>query len=73
MRVHGVDPEPYLIDVHDISLDHLDRDATLGRHPCSAGRRNVYTNGTAPYAERVITARGLDGLFDAIYGVEHAN
>ena len=36
------------------------------------GRRIVYTNGSAPYAERVIAARGLDGLFDAVYGVEHA-
>ena len=37
------------------------------------GRRIVYTNGSAPYAERVLAARGLDGLFDAIYGVEHAD
>ena len=37
------------------------------------GRRIVYTNGTAPYAERVLAARGLNGLFDAIYGVEHAS
>ena len=74
MRVHGVDPEPYLIDVHDISLDHLDRDATLAAAiRALPGRRIVYTNGTAPYAERVIMARGLDDLFDAIYGVEHAN
>jgi putative hydrolase of the HAD superfamily len=36
------------------------------------GRRIVYTNGSAPYAERVLAARGLNGLFDAIYGVEHA-
>src|SRR6056297_821528 len=46
--------------------------------PCARGsdlpgRRIVYTNGTAHYAERVIAARGLSGLFDAVYGVEHAN
>ena len=28
--------------------------------------------GTAPYADRVLDARGLGGLFDAVYGVEHA-
>ena len=33
----------------------------------------MYTNGCAPYAERVLAARGLSGLFDAVYGVEHAN
>ena len=36
------------------------------------GRRIVYTNGTAPYAEQVLAARGLGGVFDAVYGVEHA-
>ncbi len=25
-----------------------------------------------PYAHRVLAARGLTGLFDAVYGVEHA-
>ena len=73
MREHDVDPAPYLTDVHDISLDHLEHDPQL-THAISAlpGRRIVYTNGSAPYAERVIAARGLSGLFDAVYGVEHA-
>ena len=73
MREHQVDPGPYLTDVHDISLDHLEQDADLARHISDLpGRRIVYTNGTAPYAERVLEARGLTGLFDAVYGVEHA-
>ena len=29
MAEHGVDPEPYLVDVHDISLDHLCHDPDL--------------------------------------------
>lgn len=74
MRVHGIDPARYLIEVHDISLDHLERDAELAAHITDLpGRRIVYTNGSAPYAERVLEARGLAGLFDAIYGVEHAD
>jgi len=73
MALHDVDPAPYLTHVHDISLDHLERDTTLRDHiRALPGRRIVYTNGSAPYAERVLAARGLDGLFDAIYGVEHA-
>ena len=36
------------------------------------GRRVVYTNACAPYAHRVLAARGLNGLFDAVYGIEHA-
>jgi putative hydrolase of the HAD superfamily len=74
MREHAVDPAPYLTSVHDISFDHLEKDADLTAHISDLpGRRIVYTNGTAPYAERVLAARGLDGLFDAIYGVEHAD
>ena len=73
MREHDVDPAPYLTDVHDISLDHLTPDPALRASIAALpGRRIVYTNGSAPYAERVIAARGLSQLFDAVYGVEHA-
>lgn len=73
MREHDLDPLPYLEDVHQISLDHLEPDSDLADHiRALPGRKIVYTNGSAPYAERVLAARGLDGLFDAIYGVEHA-
>lgn len=73
MREHDVDPEPYLVDVHDISMDSLTPDPHLAAAiRALPGRRIVYTNGCAPYAERVLAARGLSGLFDAVYGVEHA-
>ena len=73
MREHDVDPAPYLTDVHDIDFGALMPDADLaGRIAGLPGRKIVYTNGCAPYAERVIDARGLSGLFDAVYGVEHA-
>lgn len=74
MRDHDLDPDPYLVDVHDISFDALTPDPTLAaRIRALPGRRIVYTNGSAPYAERVLAARGLSGLFDGIYGVEHAS
>lgn len=74
MREHDVDPAPYLTHVHDISLEHLEHDSDLARFITALpGRRIVYTNGCAPYAERVLAARGLGGVFDAIYGVEHAD
>ena len=73
MDEHGVDPGPYLTDVHDIDFSPLEPDPNLAaRISDLPGRRIVYTNGCAPYAERVIAARGLGGLFDAVYGVEHA-
>lgn len=74
MREHGVDPEPYLDAVHDISLAHLEEDTALAASIRNLpGHKIVYTNGSAPYARRVLEARGLSGLFNGIYGVEHAD
>lgn len=74
MREHGLDPEPYLVAVHDISMDHLEKDVPLAAAIRSLpGKKIVYTNGSAPYAERVLAARGLSGLFDGVFGVEHAD
>ena len=73
MDIHGVDPGPYLHEVHQIDFSVLEPDPDLAaRIRALPGRRIIYTNGTAPYAEQVIAARGLTGLFDAVYGVEHA-
>jgi putative hydrolase of the HAD superfamily len=73
MREHGVDPGPYLTEVHDIDFTVLPADPDLARAVAALpGRRIIYTNACAPYAERVLAARGLSGLFDAVYGVEHA-
>jgi putative hydrolase of the HAD superfamily len=73
MTEHGVDPGPYLTDVHDIDFSVLAPDPDLAAQiKALPGRCIVYTNGCAPYAQRVLDARGLAGLFDAVYGVEHA-
>ncbi|MCP5036298.1 MAG: pyrimidine 5'-nucleotidase [Rhodobacteraceae bacterium] len=73
MAEHDVDPAPYLTEVHEIDLSHLTPDPVLAAMISDLpGRSIVYTNGSAPYAERVLEARGLSGRFDAIYGVEHA-
>lgn len=73
MREHDIDPAPYLQDVHDIDFTLLPADPNLAAQiRALPGRRIVYTNACAPYAHRVLEARGLSGLFDAVYGVEHA-
>lgn len=73
MRDHGVDPVPYLAYVHDIDFSVLSPDPDLAaRIRALPGRRIVYTNADSTYAARVLAARGLDGLFDAVYGVEEA-
>ena len=71
---HDVDPHHFLADVHDIDVSHLQEDAalkvTIGR---LKGRKIVYTNGSENHAKRVLAARGLTSVFDAVYGVEHAD
>lgn len=74
MANHDIDPEPYLVEVHDIDFTVLSPDPALAKAiRALPGRKIIYTNGTAPYAAAVTRARGLDGLFDDIYGVEHAD
>ena len=74
MHDHGIDPVPYMQHVHDIDFSVLSPDSRLRDHIAALpGRRIIYTNGSADYALRVTEARGLSGLFDAIYGVEHAD
>jgi putative hydrolase of the HAD superfamily len=73
MREHQIDPGPYLDDVHQIDLTVLAEDLTLrARIQSLPGRKVIYTNGPKVHAERVTAARGLSGIFDAVYGVEHA-
>ncbi|MEM7718253.1 MAG: pyrimidine 5'-nucleotidase [Pseudomonadota bacterium] len=73
MREHDIDPEDYLVDVHNICFSALSPDPALADAiRALPGRRIVYTNGSAPYARDVLGARGLTHAFDAVYGVEDA-
>ncbi|TQS73191.1 pyrimidine 5'-nucleotidase [Rhodobacteraceae bacterium] len=74
MHEHDIEPEQFLVEVHDINLEHLTPDPAL-RDGIAAlpGQKIVFTNGSAPYARRVLAARGLSNLFDGVYGVEDAD
>ena len=73
MKVHGIDPDPYLQDVHDIDLSGLAKDPNLaGAITALPGRKIVYTNGSRGHADGVLAARGLTDVFDARYGIEDA-
>ena len=74
MRIHDVDPAPYLTHVHDIDMSHMQKDEALAKRIGGLpGCKIVYTNGTADYAKRVLAACGLSQPFDAVYGVENAD
>ena len=73
MTDHGVDPDPFLDEVHDIDLSHmpagLDLLAVLERLP---GQRVIYTNGSRHHGEKVSQARGIRAAFHGVYGIEDA-
>ena len=73
MQVHRIDPDPYLHEVHQLDLSHIevvpDLRAAIFALP---GRKIIYTNGSRAHGEGVSSALGLGGVFDAIYGVEDA-
>ncbi|MBT0958867.1 pyrimidine 5'-nucleotidase [Alphaproteobacteria bacterium KMM 3653] len=74
MQNHGLDPAPYLTHVHDIDFSVLSPEPALAEAIAALpGRKIVYTNGCEPYAHNVLKARGLGGLMDAVYGIEHAD
>lgn len=70
MAENKVEPNGFLDFVHDVDMDLLRPDADLRRQITSLpGRKIIFTNADAPYAERVLAARGLDNLFEDIFDI----
>ena len=70
MAEHKVDPNGYLDFVHDVDMGLLRPDADFRRQIISLpGRKLIFTNADAPYAERVLAARGLENLFEDIFDI----
>ena len=73
MMHHGVDPHHFLGDVHAISLDRIAPDPRLScglaRLP---GRKLIFTNGDAPYAQRVLDAIGIGNEFEGLHDIHAA-
>jgi putative hydrolase of the HAD superfamily len=74
MANHGIDPERFLEEVHDVALDRITPDpaltAALERLP---GRRLVFTNGSARHAERLLGHMGIDKLFEDVFHIASAD
>lgn len=70
MAANGVEPNEFLDYVHDIDLARIAADpnvvSAIAKLP---GRKFVFTNGDAAYAQRVIAKLGLAGLFDGIHDI----
>ena len=73
MAEHGIDPAPYLAEVHDIDMSGLTPDPALAAAIAALpGRKIVHTNADAAYAGRVLDRRALP-VFEAVYGVEEVD
>ena len=74
MANHGVNPEAFLDEVHDVSMHGLIPDPKL-RAAIAAlpGRRLVFTNGDKRHAERVLKKLELDDLFEATFHIALAD
>lgn len=70
MTEHAVDPEAFLAFVHDIDVTPIDPsprlDTLLADLP---GRKIVFTNGSVPHAERVMTRLGIARHFDTVFDI----
>ena len=70
MAEHDTDPHEFLDYVHDIELDRVAHDAPLvAAIDKLPGRKLVFTNGNAPYAQRVLERLGLGSAFEAIHDI----
>jgi putative hydrolase of the HAD superfamily len=74
MANHGIEPQRFLDEVHDVSLDCLTPNPDL-RLAIAAlpGRRLIFTNGSVGHAERVLAHIGLRDLFSEIFAIETAD
>ena len=74
MAHHGVEPESFLTEVHDVAIDSLSPDpelrAALVRLP---GRRLVFTNADSRHAERVLAHLDLADLFEDVFHIASAD
>jgi putative hydrolase of the HAD superfamily len=70
MAEHGIDPHGYLDFVHAVDMSLLTPAPGL-RALITAlpGRKLIFTNADALYAERVLKLRALDGVFEDIFDI----
>ena len=75
IRHHEVDPEDYLDYVHAVDVgSRLSADTELRQSIEKLSLPSyVFTNGSRCHVDRVVTALGLDGLFEDVFDIRIAN
>ena len=72
---YHIDPEDYLAFVHDVELQHILKPDYRLRHVLKniESRKVIFTNGSAGHAENVLTALGIEDVFQEIFDVRVAS
>jgi putative hydrolase of the HAD superfamily len=75
MLHHGMEPEAFLHDVHDIDAHEiLDKDENLDIALARlTGRKVIHTNGIREHAERILDSLGIAHHFERIYDIRFNN
>ena len=74
MENHKMDPIPYLEYVHKIDLSAIIRDDQMERALNKLpGRKIVFTNAAASYAEKVLERLGIAHHFEDVFDIVAAN
>lgn len=74
MSEHGIEPYDYLKFVHDIDFSVLEVDEKLNNAiEKLSGEKYIYTNGSADYANMVLSRIGLSGTFKDIFDIHDAS
>ena len=74
MDNHQMDPVPYLEYVHEVDLSVIEQDVRMeSALKRLQGRKVVFTNAAAIYAEKVLEKLGIAHLFEGIFDIADAN
>jgi putative hydrolase of the HAD superfamily len=70
---YGIDPEPFLADVHDVPVEEIlapdpELAELLARLP---GQKHVFTNGPSEFVHRVLARLGVDEHFTQVFDIRH--
>ena len=70
MIEHGMDPDPFLANAHNIDLSELDPAPELGEAlGALPGRKLVYTNGSRAHAEAILGKLGISDHFADVHDI----
>jgi putative hydrolase of the HAD superfamily len=74
MKLHGLDPDPFLDFVHDIDLSTVSPDPALdGALSRLPGRKIIFTNGPTDHAYRVMDRLSIQHHFEAVFDIAEAD